>query len=235
MKGGVTYQEWREVRGYQKEIEVLLKKWPLSTQEITRLEKLELKRNKLWNKAVNVPGLTAEEREKLRLLPHTCSLYSNQSTVTIKKPLINEYKKPDHYAAGFLFDQIPDLATSATEYGGSEFVEHIGGEKWVRRYKNLHGISKIIMSASTEGIPAAISQTVEFGIYKLVPPSATFALEGGRLYSKFVSLVLDKTMQDLHKVVGIEYDRKKLWSEFREEFNVVQKAVMNFVGLSFEE
>lgn len=228
--GGLTDQEWREARGYQKEIEVLLKKWPLSAQEITRLEELELKRNKLLKKAVNVPGLTAEEREKLRLLLHTDSLYSNQSTVTIKKALINEYKKPDHYAAGFLFNQIPDLATSATEYGGSEFVEHIGGEKWVGRYENLHGISKIIMSAATGDTPAAISQTVELGIYKLVPPPATFGLEGGRLYSKFVSLVLDKTMQDLHNALGMDYDSKKFWEEYREKLNVVQKAFMDFVG-----
>jgi hypothetical protein len=192
---------------------------------------LELKRNELWKKAVNVSGLTAEEREKLRLLLYTESLYSNQSTVTIKKALINEYKKPDHFA-GFLFSQIADLGTSATEYGGGEYVEYIFGEKGAIHYENLLGVSKITMKAATEGKPAAISETVEFVICKLLPPQATFALEGGRLYAKFVFQVLDKTMQDIAQALGMEYDSKKIWLEFQKDH---EKAVMNFIGVGNEE
>jgi hypothetical protein len=74
--GGLTEAEWAEARKCQQEIDRITSVWPVPGKELAALEQWELKRNRLWTKAISVPGLTAREREQLRLKLHTRDVYA---------------------------------------------------------------------------------------------------------------------------------------------------------------
>jgi hypothetical protein len=71
--GGLSRKEWDLIRDYQRQIDEIYSRWPVAAGDVDRLDRLESARNSLWKKAVSVPGLTAEERQRLRLLLHTRS------------------------------------------------------------------------------------------------------------------------------------------------------------------
>jgi len=80
-QGGITEQEWQQARQWQQEIDALAGKWPLSQTENERLEELESKRNALWKRAVSTPGLTGEERQRLRLKLYTRTLTATTGSI----------------------------------------------------------------------------------------------------------------------------------------------------------
>ncbi len=80
--GTLTAEEWAQARACQREIDAIYSKWPLSAADIARLDELEPQRNALWARAVSTPGLTAEERERMRLSLHTVPASSQLPVLT---------------------------------------------------------------------------------------------------------------------------------------------------------
>jgi hypothetical protein len=244
---GLSDSEWKEAAECQQRLDVLYTKWPLSASEIAEADKLEARRNTLWKKAISVPGLTAEERDRFRLKLHTLNAQSSVTIPTLNKDIIDKWLKPPplpvqeqgkpavptmNPVASWLTGQFAmGQVQGALEFGGEVVTDEISEEN---SFGDFLGVGKIALAYKEGGVSSALAETGNFLVGKIGMPEASVAVEGGRQYANVVFQAQNKFMTDSMKAAGGEFDKEKFWSEFNEDLTVWQKAVKEFVGYGTE-
>jgi hypothetical protein len=248
-QGGLTQEEWDVARECQRKIDLLSSKWPPTAQEIAQLDQLIGKRNALWKKAIGIPGLTAEERERLRIKLHTRDIHATDGmlpTVTSEQiktwskpppPLPDPKRRPDEpvpeqvnpvalrLIADFTNDQIEsEIEDQASDIAGSELGKL--GEK----FGDFLDVGKIAVAYKEGGASSALAETVDVLVGKIPIPQASYAVEGGRMYANAVYEAQNRFMTDAMKAAGGQFDKERFWSEFSEGLTVWQKAVKEWVS-----
>ncbi|MHB0998595.1 MAG: hypothetical protein ACYC27_05055 [Armatimonadota bacterium] len=245
---GLTDAEWKEAAECQQGLDALYKNWPLSAADIALADKLEARRNTLWRKAISIPGLTAEERERFRLKLHTLNTQSDKPIPTITDETKKQWAKPPPPLPNSpqakptppAINPIGSLLVGEFALGQAQGAVEFGGEIWAdsileeNKYGDFLGISKIAVAYKEGGAASAIAETGNFLVGKIPFPQATIAVEGGRLYSNVVFQAQNKFMTDAMKAAGGEFDKEKFWSDFNEDLNVWQRAVKEFIGYGTE-
>ncbi len=194
--GALSADEWQKAGEAQRTIDRLYSKWPLSGDEIKRLDEAQAQRNALWSKAVSVPGLSAEERERLRLDFHvrasrsgdsppavvgkdTLEKWSRQEQTPAKEPAtsapvpVTVNPVTSHVLREFLVNR----PTAGVEFVGQNLADTVdGGDS----FGNVLGVAKIAVAYKTEGAASARAATADFLVGLIPYPQASFAVDGGR-------------------------------------------------------
>ena len=97
------------------------------------------------------------------------------------------------------------------------------------RFGDFVGLYKIAMATSEGDISSGLSSAVDFVVGKIPFPQATQAVEGGRIYSKVAFQAANRFMTDAMTAAGGTFDADAFWDDFKNDLNVWQKAVMEFV------
>jgi hypothetical protein len=148
----------------------------------------------------------------------------------------------NHEVQNFFGNRLNDLA----QEGGNDFLEKYhksnillaetlkerkkikGLGKFVgdNVYENTIGIASIIVDYKTDGVAKALQSVADFSILKIGIPQANFTLEAGRVYSRSVFNLLDKTLTKISNAVGMDFD----FQEFiNNNFNAYQKGVYEWL------
>jgi len=244
---GLSDSEWKEASQCQQALDALYAKWPLSSTEANELVKLEARRNQLWVKAISIPGLTADERDRLRLKMHVLNPPPGKTIPTVSKETVDKWLKPPalptqsqekpappaiNPVATWLVGQFAlGQAQSAAETGGEEWADHILEE---HSYGDFLGVSKIALAYKEGGVSSALTETMNYLVGKIPIPQASMAVEGGRQYANIVFQAENKFMTDAMKAAGGEFDKEKFWSDFNDDCNAGQKAVKEWIGYGTE-
>lgn len=248
---GISDSEWHEAANCQKELDALYDKWPLSNEEVLKINKLQETCDAFWQKAVSQPGLSQAERDKLRLKLHTLkNTYTKVSTVSKKTidgwinppPLPvsnsqNKSKEPTiNPVTSWLVSQFAvGQAQSAVEFDGQLKMDQFREENC---YGDVLGIGKIAIAYKNGGVSSAIAESANFLIGRIKAPMISMAaglgVEGGRQYSNVAFQAENKFMTDAMKAVGGDFDQKQFWSDFKKDSSVLQKAVMEWIGYGNE-
>jgi len=261
--GGLTRQEWLMARNCQKEIDLITKVWPVPGKDIARLDSLLVRRNSLWQKAISVPGLTAYEREKLRLKLHTDEIYANNSGIaSLPADRVSEWKKipplPEYeeervatpeqkdmirknsIVTSMVSEMIADKTVDMLEESAGDAAEEALGEKVGGKFGNVLDIAKIAYTSSKDGAAAGISGVVELAISKIGSPQAEMAIEGGRHYSKYTQQVFTRFIGEVNKfnaTMGIpdQVDADDFLKNLKEKAALGQQSIMEFIQWPHED
>ena len=244
---GLTESEWKEAADAQQQLDALYAHWPLSASEIALADKLEAQRDRLWKKAISVPGLTAEERERFRLKLHTL----NANSVPV--PSINQETSKQ-------WQRVPELQSSPGQektpapssnpvatwlvgefgVGQAQSAVESGGEEWADRILDEHsygdflGVAKIAVAYKEGGASGAVTEGLNYLVGKIPIPQASLAVEGGRQYANVAFQAENRFMTAAMEGAGGEFDKDQFWSSFNADLNVWQKAVVGWVGYGAE-
>ncbi len=244
--GGLSPDEWRKAGEAQRTIDRLYSKWPLSGEEIKQLDQAQAQRNSLWRKAISVQGLTAEERERLRLDFHVRGLRAGEPPQpVISKDTLEKWSKQEERPAKESASSAPQPAlvnpvtsyvlkeflinrpTAGVEYIGQELADTIdGGDS----FGNFLGLAKIAVAYKTEGAAAARAATADFLVGLIPYPQASFAVEGGRVYAKASFQALNKFMTEAMKATGGNFDKERFWAELKSESSQGMQGYMEWIG-----
>ena len=74
-----------------------------------------------------------------------------------------------------------------------------------------------------------ISKALDFIVGEIRLPRASFAVDGGRVYSNVAYNALDRFMTDAMAAVGGHHDSKKFWTEFYDSLSTGQKTTLNWI------
>lgn len=211
-------------------IATLLRKPNLTDKEKKILKDLYEAQIKLFKQALLNETLTAKERALIKLdLPILNAEFPEMRKDFMNR--LNNYLK-DNIAADkdtvdfikcYNFDKMQQLG----EYALTEAYENIGLDD---TFENMVGALKISAAIEKKDIPSAGKETLDFLIGRLKSPQAGFAVEGGRIYSKVVFNAMDDFMVKAMGATGQKFDTKEFWQNLRDEMNVAQKVVMEFIG-----
>jgi len=225
--GGLSQQQWQQARQYQDLINTHQRSPEMTPLDEAILEMAELGRAALWKKAVSVPGLPDDAREALALkLPVTESKFP---VLRLRRQDIEgiqnaEILVKDHSGkiASTLLDCMQGLPTAQN-------VDPSLAAETSTRFGDFVGLYKIAMATSEGDISSGLSSAVDFVVGKIPFPQATLAVEGGRVYSKVAFQATNRFMTDAMTAVGGTFDADAFWNDFKNDLNVWQKAVMEFV------
>ncbi len=252
-QGGLTQEEWDVARECQRKIDLLSPKWPPNAQEMAQLDQLISKRNALWKKAVGIPGLTADERERLRIKLYTRDVHATDGmlpTVTSAQikawskpppPLPDPKRPPDEpspdqvnpVALRLIADFTADKMQGEIEDTAEELAESELG-KLGERFGDFLEVGEIAVAYKEGGASSALSETFDILVGKIAMPRAELAVEGGRLYSNLVYQAQNRFMTDAMKVANGKYDAKQFSSELDNDLTVGQKATKEWVSYGEE-
>lgn len=230
--GAATAEEWASAREWQARIDELMRKRPLSSAEAAELEALETKRDGLWKRAVAVPGLTADEREMLRLRMSYDGSGAVQGTPDILVQA-SEAKAGIGSMLAMSGASITKGADLAIETAGEEFTVKALGER-PPSFGDAYAVGKIALTAHTENKEAAIAEAADWVIGKIPisPLSLGTAAAGKEIYTSVVWRSFDNALIEIHRVVpgtlppgGTE----EFWSNLRENLTTGQKVVYDWV------
>jgi hypothetical protein len=222
--GGLTQQEWSDARACQKEIDLINKVWPVPGKDLKRLDSLEMRRDNLWKRAISVSGLSAADREKLRLKLYTDDIYARSPSIPVlSSEQIKEWKLPEGQKTSLkdednttvsskpdetknntvlktmLSDMASDKATEMIEEAAADYSKNAFGKKVGPMFGDALGVTKIIYSTSSEGAAAGFGESLEFAISKVKAPRAKLALEGGKIYLDYSQNAFDKFKEEINK------------------------------------
>jgi len=225
---GLSATQWRRARQYQSLIETLYQSTEHEPEDDAILAQLESGRNALWAKAVGVIDLPADAREALTLsLPVT----SAQGLV----PEITQWDIRGMEATAKVMKEIsakmvvPKLLDCVKELDIYSVPELEAVDNAAKTYGKFQTITKIAMLVAKGETSTAIADSVDFIVGALPLPSASTAVNGGRLYSNVAFQATDRFMSDAMKATGATFDSKAFWNDFKNDLNVGQRAVMEFV------
>lgn len=211
-------------------IATLLTKPVLSEKEKKVLKDLYEAQIKLFKQALLNESLTAKERALIKLdLPVLNTKFSDLQKDFMNR--LNSYLKdntaPDKNTVDFIKLYNYDKMQQLGEYALTEAYENIGLDD---TFENMVGALKISAAIEKDDIPSAGKETLDFLIGRLKSPQAGFAVEGGRMYSKVAFKAMDDFMVKAMGATGKKFETKEFWKDLRNEMNVAQKVVMEFVG-----
>jgi hypothetical protein len=211
-------------------IATLLTKPVLSEKEKKILKDLYDAQIKLFKQALLNESLTDKERALIKLdLPVLNTKFSDLQKDFMNR--LNSYLKDNTAADKNTVDFIKlynyDKMQQLGEYALTEAYENIGLDD---TFENMVGALKISAAIEKDDIPSAGKETLDFLIGRLKSPQAGFAVEGGRMYSKVAFKAMDDFMVKAMGATGKKFETKEFWKDLRNEMNVAQKVVMEFVG-----
>ena len=229
-ESGLSPQQWRRARQYQEMIETLHESPDRQEEDEEILVRIEAGLNALWTKAVTVPGLPDDAREALALaLPIT---ESNGLTPRISREDLQrvetaakDLREVSEEAAYTLLDGIEQRAYDIPD-GMPESVVMKGV---LKKYGAFLSLTKILMAAEKGGASSAIAETVDFALGTLPLPGAKDAVDGGRVYASVAFQATNRFMTDAMAATGGTFDSEAFWGDFKNDLNVWQKAVMEFI------
>lgn len=237
---GVTEAEWTDLEKARAGLDALFDgKRPVKLADIDKAQKAIAQQTAVWSKAVGSPSLTPLQRCQLQLkLPTLPAPPGRQAPASLPGPISNWLPQPPsfdpsatptvHPLGPWLADQFSDLAESGLETAGEELAEHILGEE--SGFGDFLGVAKIAVAYKQEGPSAALAEATDWLIGKINIPQAGFAVWGGRLAASVSFETLNRFMRDAASAVGMELDPEDFWASVRQESNVWQRAVMDFLG-----
>ncbi|MEN6371636.1 MAG: hypothetical protein ABFD64_06435 [Armatimonadota bacterium] len=237
---GLSTEEWQEAADCQQALGTLYSKWPLSNAEINEIDELQAKRDALWKKAVSMPGLTQAERDRFRIKLYTPN-WPNAQVPSLSEKMLNSWVappplpmsngKPSEPMVNPVTKWLVDQMQNAVESGGESVMDYKYEEN---NYSDVLGLSKIAVAYKKGGAAPALAESMNFLVGKIKIPQAAMAVDGGRKYADIVFQAENKFMNDALASVGGSFDQKQFWSDFKEDCNVWQKAVMEWIGYAPE-
>jgi tetratricopeptide (TPR) repeat protein len=245
--GGLSEAEWAQARESQKQLDILSKKWPLTAAEIALWDASLAKRNALWARAVSIPGLSADERSRLRIKLYTKDVHAGEPSFTVlSEKKYNEFtaspppppmteSAPDKFKPETVTPIDLKLFGTYTAEKGDALVEIMSTEHAENAFEGvgigpLVGLGKIAIAYKQEGVSSALSATGDFLVGLIPIPQASFAVEGGRAYAGVAYQLQNKFMRQALSVTGQTFDEKKFWEDFDRDYGTGVKAVREWVG-----
>lgn len=123
-----------------------------------------------------------------------------------------------------------ERAGQGAEQLGENFTENVLPESIAGKFANVLALGKVSVELSQGNVPGAAKELADVIIGKLAIPQASFAVEGGRIYSSTAFIALNKFMEDSTRAVGGSFDRKEFWESLRNQMTTGQKGVMEWIG-----
>jgi len=245
--GGLSEAEWAQARESQHQLDLLSKKWPLTATEIALYDASLAKRNSLWARAVSIPGLSADERSRLRIKLYTKDVHAGEpSLTTLSEKKYNEFiappppppiteSAPDKFKPETVTPIDLKLFGTYTAEKGDALVEVLATEHAENAFEGagigpLVGLGKIAIAYKQEGVSSALSATGDFLVGLIPIPQASFTVEGGRAYAGVAFQLQNKFMHQALSATGQTFDEKKFWEDFDRDYGTGVKAVREWVG-----
>ncbi|MHB0936011.1 MAG: hypothetical protein ACYC6A_06430 [Armatimonadota bacterium] len=239
---GLGEAEWAHARACQAEVDALTRVRPFSDKNAVRLNNLVTERNTLWAKATSAPGLTAEERERLRLCLFTVPAPANGSALAVTAAELATLRKTPpvtpapaagkvHPVAQAMLQQTSvDYSTALVELAGEEWAGEVLGEAAGDRFGTVLGLAKVGVAA-VQGDPEEGLVALADVLVGLIPfPQATGAVTGGRAYANVAFQAMNDFMTKSMLVVGGTADTEAFWKELDGELSVSQLAFRKWIG-----
>ena len=241
---GIADSDWKDASDCQESLDAIYSKWPLSPSDAAEADKLEARRNALWAKAISVSGLSASDRQRLRMQIPTPSSKPDAPVTTISADTVKGWLKPPPLPVSSASDKKPaptenpvaswlvgqfalGQLQSKIEDIGEDIADGISEEN---SYGDFLGVGKIAMAYKDGGASSAIAETVNYLVGKIPIPRSDIAIEGGRQYANVAFQAENKFMTDAMNATGGKFDKEKFWSDFTNDLNVYQKAVKEWIG-----
>lgn len=203
---------------------------------LQNLDTLMTKYVSTWVQAITRDDLSEKDREGLQLdIPVLDKLISggkaaaigrDETQETAQEPYYGENKDLETMLARFNAER----ATQGAEMLGEKLSENALPAEIAGKYENVLALGKVSAEVSGGNTPGAIKEIADIVIGKLGMPQASFAVDGGRIYSNTAFTALNKFMEDSTKAVGGTFDRKEFWNSLKSEMTTGQKAVMEWIG-----
>lgn len=198
-----------KMRRLESQFEALSARVKQPVSEDHDLNKAIGKQNDLFVKLMNTKTISPEEKKKYRLnLP-----------VTAKRNISDLYKNTEALISAhkdFFQKNLSDVDIAVNPNADSK--------------KGLINISfKKTVEVSGMDTAQKIAKKIDFIIGKIRLPRASFAVDGGRIYSNVAYNAMNRFMEDSMKAAGGHHDSKKFWKDFHDSLNTGQKTVLNWI------
>lgn len=242
--GGLTQKEWANLRNYQQEIDELYSRIPLSDEDAQRFFELLQARNALWQKAISVPGLTPEERQRLRLLIHTRSQTADVPAFRKEEVMAPSKKREKSPPPPFPVGVLGDIVEAHVETGTQQAIDEFGKkmtetinldqvDRGLLTCENVVGVSKISLKLKQKDVPGAISETVDFVLGKVITPLSSMNINVFKsAYSRITFGAVNKFFDEVNNLMKANggSEVKFNWEEFHKDMSTGQKAVAEWIG-----
>ena len=225
--GGLSPPQWHQARQYQGLIDTLQRSPETTAQDKAILEMAEVRRAALWKQAVCLPGLPDDAREALALRLPVAEPKAPVPRLT--KQDIEQIESPTRSPNDQSSASAPTLPDWVQGLAGEGITDSLFAEETAQRFGDFFGIATIAVTTAQDGTSSGIAKTLDFVVGKIPFPQATAALEGGRLYSNVAFQATNQFMTDAMTAAGGTFDPSAFWGDFKNDLNVWQKAVMEFV------
>ena len=239
---GLGEAEWARARACQSEIDAITRVRPFSDKNAARLDNLVTERNTLWAKATSAPGLTAEERERLRLRLFTVPAPANGPALAVTAAQLAKLRETPPVTAvpiagevhpvtrAMLRQASVEYSTALVELAGEEWAGEVLGEAAGDRFGTVLGLAKVGVAAA-QGDPEEGLVALADVLVGLIPfPQASGAVTGGRIYANVAFQAMNDFMTQSMQVVGGTADTEAFWKELDDELNVSQRAFRKWIG-----
>ena len=245
--GGLSEAEWTKARECQKQLDLLSKKWPLTKEEIALYDANLYQRNALWARAILVPGMTGEERDRLRIKLYTKDVHVGEPTPFVLSDKTNNEltSKPFSFSSkGTSSEKIkPSNVTpidlklfgTYTADKGDALVEILATEHAENAFEgegigHIAGIGRIAIAYKKDGVSSALAATGDFLVGLIPIPQASMTIDAGRMYAGFAYQQQNKFMRQAYSITGKTFDEKQFWEDFDKDSGTGIKAVREWVG-----
>jgi hypothetical protein len=235
---GLSDAEWERARACQAEIDALTRVWPVPAKDSARLDNLLAERNSLWDKATRAPGLTAEDRQRLRLRLFVVPQLGNAAAPLVTSATLQSLRSTpipgstphtgDPVALALTRQLVIGSTVAMVEQAGKEHAGELLGEAAGARFGTVLGLAKVAIAAkkdAAEGLKAMADVLVG-----LIPiPQASFAVAGGRIYGNVAYRAMNDFMEKSMQVTGGSIDLPAFWKELDDELTINLRAYREWV------
>lgn len=234
-----TEEEWKLAREWQARIDELVRKHSLSPAEAAELGELERKRNSLWKRAIGVSGLTAEDREALRLRMHFDGSGSVDGTFGRIVQAREDVTQTGTNGGDLLMLDMTQASLSygigsVFEHGAEEYVVNNLGERAVS-FGDASAVGGAAMAFAQGNKEAAVPPAINWLLGKI--PSAAFSVgtaQGvGEVYTTVFRKSWDRFVTEVEKVVpgtlppgGVD----QFWDDMKRDLTTGQRCFFEWGG-----
>ncbi len=238
---GIAPAEWEAARGWQSRIDELMRRRPLPPAEEKELAELEAKRNGLWKRSVQLPGLTQADRDAIRIRLFRQDAGAVEGTM---EALISAREKPPEsgdahrsfFMPGLVEGSVSYGLQAAAEQGGEAYLEGLAAGKKVVKFGDAYAVGGAGVALYKGKPEEAAAPAVNWILGKLPLSAASVgtAQGVGAVTTTVVRKSWDHFLEETEKVVpgtlgpgGTE----GFWKEMKEEATTGQKAVFEWLGM----
>jgi len=237
---GLSEAEWTNARACQAEIDAVTRTWPVPEKNMARLQNLITERNALWDKVTSASGLTADDRDRLRLKLFIIPQLGDDpapavTAATLQKlrsssiPSATSLPVENPVALTLMRQSLVDSTVSMVEQAGEDWAGELLGDAAGARFGTVLGLAKVAIAAkedTAEGLAAMGDVLV--GLIPL--PQAGATLTAGRVYGNTAFQAMNSFMQQSMQATGNTMDTEAFWKELDDELSVGMRAYRKWVG-----